>query len=405
MSFASSVPADLPIIPQPVMKSLQSWNFEGLTEQRDRARTLCLHIQAMHQAYDDMRRTDLSNFKDLGEDSECGLYKTGLQAALIKALPAMPREEMQDLVITPEKISDILSSAEHTTLSPQGSENKEFMTRICTEANKPIKLGAICAHPEKLELIVDFLKKNPKQAVSFACGYPHSSFSAAEAEESIKDVHKFMAKHKLKNPVEINTVAHYAAWMDGDTDLVRDIFTAEARACAAAGFTLKTAMKSLVHASATRNTLYGEDYFRSVYDMASMAMEAARDEGLDAFYLQTGTGLPANAPFNNSVALDVTYAESAAPVFMAVADFNAENDPQVGVKVAGGIKNEKDIVGLAYLHKHSATVTNTKPLITETNIHSLAQLTSAMCVLQQMNNDYRLDTTILTSPASPAPKI
>ncbi len=374
MSFASSVSAHLPSIPQPVMKSLQSWNFDGLTEQRDRARALCLQIQAMHQSYDEMHRMDFSEYDALGEDSKYDLYKLAFQSSLMKTLPSLPRNQMLDLLITPEKIARILTHAEHTTLNAQGSENKEFMTRICNETTLPIVLGSICAYPEKLELIVDLLKNNPKQIVSFACGYPHSSYSDEDSKEQIEAIQTFMQKHKLKNPVAINTVAHYAAWMDGDIDQVRDIFAAEARACVSAGFTLKVAMKSLVHASASRNTTYGEDYFRSVYDMATLAMNTARDEGLDAFYLQTGTGLPANVPFNNSVPLDTTYAESAAPLFMAVADFNAQNEPQVGVKVAGGIKNEKDALGLSYLQKHSSTIRITKPLIVETDIHSRAQL-------------------------------
>lgn len=362
MSFASTVPAHPNSIPQPVMKSLQSWNFKGLREQRDKARSLCLKVQAMHDIFDNAMRDAPEDFNQL-------------QSAIRRHLGAFAtKDEIIDLTPNAENIAQIMTHAMHATHDAQSSEDKEFMTRICNEAVSPITLGGIEAHPEKLALVADFLKKNQKLTVSFSCGHPHGADNSADIEKQIKTVAKFVQKHKLKNPITINTVANYAAWMNGDTDTVRDEIASAARNCAAMGFRLNVAMKSLVHASATRNKTYGEDYFRSVYDMTTLVMETASDEGLDNLTVQTGTGLPAREPFNNSVPLDTTYAESAAPLFMAVADFNAAHETQIGVKVAGGLKNEKDVTGLNFIHKYSCETALPRPLTVQTDIHNRANL-------------------------------
>lgn len=347
MSFAPPIPSHLPVKPQAVLRSLRSWEFDGLTEQRDMAAKLCRNIATASKIYDSLHRAGFADYAD---------YRARYTESMStdeSGMACLSDEEKQALVIDPAQISVFMAAIDHETFDPAQSEDMAFMQRLLAEQQGPIALRGLSAAPDKLVLIADELRKNPDIPLNVLTGFPHSAFTPEEAAQQIKDAQKLLAAHKIKNPVTIHSVAHYLAWMDADKAIVMDIFKAEAQSCADAGFGWVATLKTSVHGEENLNKRYGADYFKSVYDMATLALETAHNAGLSSFGLRSGTGVTAAPPFNNFAPLDVSYVESIAPMMMALRDFNAEHGSAATAHIAGGLKNEKDIAMAAYMAEQS----------------------------------------------------
>lgn len=348
VSFASPISDNKPVVPRPVLESLSSTKYpDDLAEMRDLARELVHRIHVMGNTYDEIYRAGPQSYDDYVAAFKTTYSQPGHPLAKLSAA------EKLDLMVMPDKIAQMVRQIDHTTLNTKGDEDRAFMTRMFNESVSPIPLKAICARPEKMSLILDLFAARPERRIAIVTGFPHSAYNPDNARREIDGVREMIERKNLKNPVDIDTVAHYVAWMNGDHDLVRAIFAAEAQACKDNGFTWKTILESSVHAYASKNTIYGEDAFRSLYEIGEMAMEEGLKAGLERHYLKTCTGQPMVQPYNNFVPADVAYPELTAPMFMAAAQFNAVHGTKVMCKVSGGNLNEKDVVANLYLYQQS----------------------------------------------------
>jgi hypothetical protein len=182
---------------------------------------------------------------------------------------------------------------------------------------------------------MDELKDHPHIRLNFVTGFPHSAKSAKEGRRQIEQIREWTKD--APNPVDIDTVIYYLAWMQGDKQLVKDILKAEGEACREFGFTWKSIQKICAHAHYGVNTAYGKDYFKSVYESTTAALEAGAD------CAKTCTGLAAEPPLHDFVAQDVGFITHSLPMLMAVRDFNIKHGTNRWPKFSGGNLSEADV--------------------------------------------------------------
>ncbi len=249
-------------------------------------------------------------------------------------------KDQEHPLVTPETAEWALRHTDHTTLMPNKAEGREWMLRLAFEAADPVPMRSICAQPDKIGPVIEYLKDHPDVRISVVTGFPHSAWTPENAKREIDNVAKILKD--VKNPVDIDTVANYSAWMDGDHELVRKIMEAESQACKEHGFTWKCILKVSVHAFASKNEVYGSDTYRSIRDMGMMALEAGAD------CIKTSTGQAAMQPYNDFVKKDVGHIPLALMMMSAIAEFNKNNNTHRWPKFSGGHESEADAAVFRY---------------------------------------------------------
>lgn len=250
-------------------------------------------------------------------------------------------------LITPHLIRWAIAHTDHTTLLTNRAEDQEWMERIAREAIEPIPMKAVCAYFDKLGPVVKHFKAHPHMRIAFVSNFPHGTLGPEESARIIEKNIKTLRDLGVVNPIDVDTVVNYQAWMGGNLDLVEDTFKAESDACAKMGATWKAILKVSVHAYGTKNDAYGDDFFRSVYDMARLAMMYNGNP-------KTSTGQAAAPPFNDFVAKDVGHIAAALPMILAIRDHNAEHGTAFWPKFSGGNESEADVAILVYAVKKLA---------------------------------------------------
>lgn len=247
-------------------------------------------------------------------------------------------------LITPALIRWAISRTDQTTLQTSRSESREWMERLALEAMMPIEMKALCAYFDKLGPVVEIFKKHPQMRIAFVTNFPHGTQSPEESGATIRQNIKILRDLGLTNPIDVDTVANYGAWMDGDIDLVERTFKAEGEACREMGATWKPIMKVSVHAYASKNKRYGDDFFKSVYDMATLAMKHGGNP-------KTSTGQAAAPPYNLFVPKDNGHIAAAIPMILAIRDYNAAHGTKFWPKFSGGNESEADVAVLVHAMK------------------------------------------------------
>jgi deoxyribose-phosphate aldolase len=332
-------PNECPVIPQSVIDSLDSLQFSSLQEQRDEARILTDRVQEMHKAFVDSTRLRSVRHGLLGNaESYRAIYDDPCHR-----LNGMSINEKNRLIVTSEDARWALAHTDHTTLDPAGSEDRAFMLRLFNEHARAPHMKAVCAYPEKMHEILDLYRANPDKRIAIVVNFPHGANSPEEAANTIEREVRTLREAGLTNPIDVDTVVPYHAWMNGDDQHVSKVLQAEGEKARELGVTWKPIMKMSVHAYGAKNTNYGNDYFQSVYDLATLALE----HGADA--VKTCTGQAAREPFNHFVSADIAYTYNMMPMLMALRDFNAEHGTDRWPKISGGNRNAGDAAGIRYL--------------------------------------------------------
>lgn len=239
-------------------------------------------------------------------------------------------------LVTADLVRWAISRTDHTTLLTNRAEDREWMTRIAEEATSPIEMKAVCAYFDKLGPVVDYFKAHPHMRIAFVSNFPHGTQSAAESARTIEKNIETLRKLGVTNPIDVDTVVNYQAWMDGKLDQVEEVLKAEGEACRKMGATWKTILKVSVHAYSNKNEAYGEDFFKSVYDLTKLSMKHGGNP-------KTSTGQAAAPPFNDFVSKDIGHIAAALPMIIAIRDYNAEHGTAYWPKFSGGNESEADV--------------------------------------------------------------
>lgn len=301
MPAISPLPHHYPVMPAPVLNSLLYGPEHGLQEQRARAREIVF-------AVDDL-------YKDFFEN---GMHPD----------------------VTAEMAAWGYNHIDYTTLRPTRNEDAQFLRRMIEDANGKLPARAICFWNDiqKIQAVIDLLKEFPALRFAVVTNFPHGNATPAEAARQIYAVRKLIGD--IPNQVDIDSVIHYQAWLNGDEDLVRRILEAEAKACAECGFLWKSIQKISVHGRL-------HDPFKSIYRSSMMAMECGAD------CIKTSTGLAAKPPHNDFVPVDTAYPGNMVPMFLAIRDFNEKNGAMRWPKISGGQRSVVDIAAVRLLAKMS----------------------------------------------------
>jgi len=298
MVLKTSVPVDLPNRPRAVLASMLPQNDDDrLTEQRALSLAVNRQVDALYRQY--------------------------------YASHSHP-------LVSSETAHWALGKTDHTSLRTTRNESDNWMRRLAEECLNPVPLRAICtwADEDKLTPILDVLKNHPEIKIAVVTNFPHGD---ASPEDAARQIHRVAELLKgVPNPVEIDTVVNYRAWLNGDVESVRATLQAERQACSQHGFTWKSIQMVSVHAHEGQNTTYGDDFFASVYDLATLCLE----EGADC--VKTSTGAAAAPPLSYFVKKDIGHMAAALPMLIALRDFNAANSTNRWPKFSGGHRNEAD---------------------------------------------------------------
>lgn len=264
--------------------------------------------------------------------------------------------------VTADTARWVLSRNDHSALRDSANEDQDFMRRMLERSLGPVPVRAICTRHEQIQMLIDLVTNddalqeqvasNPAFKLAVVSGsknspaFPHFHLNADNIWrdlESKAQLKEQGAKVGL-NLEEYDSVIPYMHWLDGDRTTVDAVLKAEAEACREFGFTWKSIVKASVHAHVEHNSVYGADYFRSVYDATQAVLEAGAD------CAKTSTGLGAMPPLNDLVAKDDgAVPAKVLPLIMAMRDFNQANDDMRWPKFSGGNSNEADGVVLKFL--------------------------------------------------------
>lgn len=336
---SAHVPNENPVIPQPVIDSLFSSNFATLQEQRDTALTLAKRVQSMHKAFVDSQRThDVANGTLNNPDSFRAIYDDPNHP-----LAGLSDREKDRLIVTADDARWALTHTDHTTLDPAGREDRDYMLRMFNEHARHPHMKAVCAYPDKIHEITDCYRDNPDKRIAIVVNFPHGANTPEDAVQNIEREVRKLREAGLTNPIDVDTVAPYHGWMAGNHEHVSNVLQAEGEKARELGVTWKPILKISVHAYGAKNSHYGNDYFRSVYDLATLALE----NGADA--VKTCTGQAAKEPFNHFVQADIAYSYNMMPMLLALRDFNAQNGTDRWPKISGGNRNAGDAAAIRYL--------------------------------------------------------
>lgn len=328
-----------PVIPQPVIDSLDYSRFDTLTEQRDTAWKLAERVQHMHLAFVDSERR-----RQVAEDicDNNGSFRA-IYDDPDHPLASLSDSQKDSLIVTPADARWGLARTDHTTLDSAGREDRDFMVRMFNEHARTPHMKAVCAYPEKMHDILDLYRDNPDKRIAIVVNFPHGAKAPVEAAKNIEREVTRLRETGLTNPIDVDTVVPYLAWMAGNSDHVSKVLAAEGEKARELGVTWKPIMKISVHAYGAKNTSYGNDYFRSVYDLATLALR----HGADA--VKTCTGQAAKEPFNHFVSADIAYNYNMMPMLLALRDFNAAHGTDRWPKISGGNRNAGDAAGVRHL--------------------------------------------------------
>ncbi len=270
-------------------------------------------------------------------------------------IEGVDRPEINDL-INPDIALEVLGKTEQTTLLPNRTEDRAFIERLAFEATEPFEMAGFITYLDKMNPAIKTLKEHPDVPVAIVLNYPHGSLSPEESARQIHAFAEWAKKEGIENPLHVDTVANYEAWMRGDHDLVRRTMEAEAKACRENGILWKSIMMVSVHPFMGENggnKNYPNDFFKSVYDMTKMALECgatveidgvrkAIEDGYTGMKVKTSTGQSGKQPYNDFVSKDVGHILVALPMMIALADFNREYGTRCGAKYSGGQESEAD---------------------------------------------------------------
>lgn len=303
MGKISHVPHTYPVVPKPVLTSL--FQQDDLTEQRRTAYKLLMECNDIYREY----------------------FETGKHP-----------------LITPDFVRWAIAHTDHTTLLSNRSEDRAWMERIAEEAMTPIPMKAVCAYFDKLGPVVDHYKNNPQQRIAFVSNFPHGTLSPEASAALIEKNIKTLRDLGCQNPIDVDTVVNYQAWMEGRLDDAEAAFRAESESCRKMGATWKAILKVSVHAYENKNAAYGGDFFKSVYDMTQLAMKYGGNP-------KTSTGQAAAPPFNDFVSKDIGNIAAALPMIIALRDYNAAHGTNLWPKFSGGNESEADVAVLYHAVK------------------------------------------------------
>ena len=301
MPIKSPVPEHSPIIPVSVLKSLTI--DDSLREQRQLAREILFECADLKRQY----------------------YQTG-----------------EHPLVDVDTAKWALSKTDHTTLRTTRNEDRAWMTRMAEEAVRPYPMRSVCTWPDigdgpysdKIGPLIEHLQEHPEVGISIVLNYPHGTQSPDQVRREIDKWGEILKD--VKNPKDIDTVVNYGAWMKGDVDRVLETLKAEGEGARANDFVWKAILMVSVHAYASKNKEFGDDFFGSVYRLGEHALEAGAD------CLKTSTGVAAKPPFSDFVPKDTGPIPRALPLLMQLRDFNAEHGERKWPKFSGGNENEAD---------------------------------------------------------------
>lgn len=244
-------------------------------------------------------------------------------------------------LITAQSAREGIGETDQTTLFSNRSEDEDWMVRITQEATQAIPTKAICTYWDKLGPVVEYLKNHPHVGICFVSNYPHGKLSAEESARIIEENITTLLEMGVTNKIYVDTVADYTAWMEGKPNVVEAKFKAEGDMCKKLGVEWRPILKVSVHADASRNKTYGEDFFRSVYDMAFLAMKYGGNP-------KASTGQACCPPFNEFSPKDTGHISASLPLMVAVHRYNQIHGTSFYCKSSGGHENEADRAVLKY---------------------------------------------------------
>ncbi|MCD8566459.1 MAG: hypothetical protein LRY36_00760 [Alphaproteobacteria bacterium] len=288
-------------------------------------------------------------------------------------------------LITPDFAREAIGRIDQTTLLSNRGEDAEFMVRLCHEATAAISAKAICTYWDKMAPVVEHLRAHPHVGISFVSNYPHGQMDAKKSAKIIKDNITTLRKMGVKNPLYVDTVMDYPAWMDGRHDIVEAKFKAEGDMCKKLGVEWRPILKVSVHAHAPKNKTYGGDYFRSIYDAAQLAMKYGGNP-------KASTGQAAAPPYNDFSSKDTGHVAAFLPMVMAIRDFNKQHGTSYYAKSSGGNESELDSAVLDYVVKKLIPDVADR-LVVGSNYRNLRR--HLIYILEQKGDDCGFDPKIL----------
>jgi len=259
-------------------------------------------------------------------------------------------ESGEHSLVSPQLVREALGKTDHTTLRDTRNENAEWMRRIGYEATTPVPMRAVCTWPDwgqnfytdKLTPLAEYLRAHPEIGIAIVVNYPQGDWAPQRSQKTILEFAEFVAKHHLKNPIDIDSVANVQKWMAGDIGAVEAALEAEGEACKETDFTWKLILGVAQHAHKDNNGAYGRDTFRSIYDLGIMGLEHGAD------CLKTSTGLGAKPPNHLFTPEDTGPIYRATMMLAALKAFNKQYGETRWPKFSGGNKSEIDAAVLTH---------------------------------------------------------
>lgn len=259
------------------------------------------------------------------------------------------------------------------------------MVRLCYEATAAVPAKAICTYWDKMGPVVDYLRAHPHVGISFVSNYPHGQMDAGKSAKIIRENITTLRKMGIKNPLYVDTVMDYPAWMEGRHDIVEAKFKAEGGMCRKLGVEWRPILKVSVHAHAAKNKAYGGDYFRSIYEAAQLALKYGGNP-------KASTGQAAAPPYNDFSPKDTGHLAAFLPMVMAIRDFNKQHGTGYYAKSSGGNESEVDSAVLHHVVKTLIPDVADR-LVTGANYRYLRR--HLVYILEQKGEDCGFDPKIL----------
>lgn len=308
-------------------------------------------------------------------------------------------------LITKELMKWSLTRTEMTTLLTHRSETADWMVRL-SENVVALNMKALCSYFNKLGPVLDYLRANPQMGIAFVSNFPHGTMSPEESAQTIRDNIKILRDEGITNPIDVDTVMNYAAWMAGDFDLVRRTLAAEGAACREMGVAnWKPILNICVHAHEGLNQEYGGDFFGSGFDATTMVLEEGGTP-------KTSTGQAAAPPFNEFDPKDAGHIAAALPMIMAVRRYNRKHGTKISIKISGNVESPADIAVFVYALKKLAPEmlenvifgTNYRfPKTTASMLHALGEPVDEKLIAPYKHLIDEIPEYMLGLPESPEP--
>lgn len=234
-------------------------------------------------------------------------------------------------------INQSIALIDHTTLKddgihPAGTETEKEIKNHCAAAigSEGKQAACVCVYTNQITTARNALKAS-RVKIAVVNNFPHGLYSVAQAaEEAINSIEL--------GADEIDTVIDYDLFLSTQSketrNLVQEKLKAVSKVCKSENVKLKIILKASVYLNA-----------QDLYDAAQLACECG------ANFVKTCTGkMPAGTYTSDSP--DTSTLETAAITLQAVANYNAQHNTKIGVKISGGVSTALDCAQFKCLVEH-----------------------------------------------------